>query len=194
MPQKFPAQPRSAQRKLVASASASRAPEPICWRSRIPRAGTNLLAQPHPARRNQSAGVAASRAPEPNGRHSRSPAGVYATRALFKSAPGETPLARDSCFSKILETSGNGVTIFLFINPGTPQAIRLCPGRLSVSDFPETVGYTRLSPGIPGGFSAGRSRFPSPFPQFFSPIPRVPAGSSYPLTTNIGGILTQNLI
>ena len=58
MPQKFPAQPRSAERKLVASASASRAPEPICWRSRIPRAGTNLLAQPHPARRNQTAGTA----------------------------------------------------------------------------------------------------------------------------------------
>lgn len=157
MPQKFPAQPRSAQRKLVASASASRAPEPNC-------------------------------------RRSRSPAGVYATRALFKSAPGAAPPARNSCFSKILETSGNGATIFLFFNPGTPQAICLCPGRLSVSNFPETVGYTRLSPEIPRDFSAGRSRFPSPILHFFSPIPRVPAGSSYPLTTNIGGILTQNLI
>lgn len=163
-------------------------------RSRAPRKGNWLPARPHPARRNQSAGAAASRAPEPNCRHSRSPAGVYATRALFKSAPGAVPPARNSCFSKILETSGNGATIFLFFNPGTPQAICLCPGRLSVSNFPKTVGYTRLSPGIPGGFSAGRSRFPSPFHHFFSPIPRVPAGSSYPLTTNIGGILTQNLI
>lgn len=51
MPQKFPAQPRSAQRKLAASATAFRAPEPICRHSRTPRAGTKLPAQPLSRRR-----------------------------------------------------------------------------------------------------------------------------------------------
>lgn len=165
-------------------------------RSRAPRKGNWLPARPHPARRNQTAGAAASHPARRN-----QTAGTAALQqacmppARFFNPPREQSLRPAiPAFLKSwkLLAMVQPFSYFSIREPLRPFAS--VPGRLSVSDFPETVGYTRLSPGIPGGFSAGRSRFPSPILHFFSPIPRVPAGSSYPLTTNIGGILTQNLI